>query len=622
MQYRQLYNLTIRHAFYKNDQSPDFTILPTPECERLLRDYRLVVKYHSTGLKVMVPIKMEVDQTTKKLKEVPFISIPESVELSFWLKNNNPALPIFTDLDDFFSGGLTRQPIFSNKDLPDSGTLDIHQMTAFQTDEFFIPKNQKTFPVILKNKPLNEGIDLHIFLKDTNQTAQDVLDSWESKFDNEEKRKGFSMEIVGDGTDILKETTQFEKLYPPFQLNYPVISPQVEITYHGKEIKPKIEVKQKAGLVGNALFTIGEKPPQMTIESFPSPQNGKMVLPRWSVILDKWKTFPKSDLIENDNKGFRFKLIDGAGDNHIQVQDFEELKIQETPEWVLPEIGLNGLKIIYNGEEKVARVKVFKGNGVNDFHIQDEPVFEITGITENNKPQFLKAGNALIMDVNQQDEPTFKITYPVQPTLPWGVFGQVKTQLKKVFFDFLEQPTNIEFDVRFEPAKRYWKYYVISEIGSNGTTNDKSNPNIDDIKVIKSLNEGKFKFPDFFIKKATATHFKDFNNFGVLGSNTKMELPELDRLWKKVNEIEANLSLINNPNLNEENRILLVSKQKIPCKEYFDEQLTLELVINKDLDIDEDKGGIQPETFKILLSPPKNDEIQIIKIKEPEIATT
>ncbi|MFK7774241.1 MAG: hypothetical protein AB8F94_18985 [Saprospiraceae bacterium] len=620
MQYRQLCNLTIRHAFYKNDQSPDFTILPTPECERLLRDYRLVVKYHTTGLTVMVPIKLEVDQTTQKLKEVPFLSMPESVELSFWLKNNNPALPEFTDFNEIFSGGLIRQPIFSNKDLPDSGKLAVHQMKAFQTDEFAIPENLKSFPIVLKNKPFHEGIDLHIFLSETNRSASEVLESWKLKFD-EEERRGFSMEIMGEGTDTLKETSQFERLHPSFHLKYPgtdETEQQVEITYHGREIKPKIEVKQKGGLAGNAFFTIGTNPPQIKIESFPSFQGEEKIFPIWSTILRVWKTSQNSSGVERDNKGFRFKLIDGAGDQPIEIKDFEELKIQEKPEWVLPEIGLNGLRIIYNGGEKIARVKVSKGN-INDFQIQNEPIFEITGITENNKPQFFKDGNALVMDVNEQDKSSFKITYPVQPTLPWGVFGQVKTQLKKVFFDSLQEPANIELDVRFEPAKKYWKYYVVSEIASSNAPNAISN--IDQINVINSLEDSKSDLSEFF--KLTLTDAKGISEtLDAVGTNTGMLSEELDRLKEKIKEIEGNLVSNTKLNVHGKKRTLFVSDNKINCKEQYDAQLTLKLVVDEDKDIITNEDGIQPFTLEIPLAPPKNDEVQIIIIKEPEIATT
>ena len=125
MQYRTLFSLTIRHDYYDSGECPDFTVAPTPECARILQNYRLLGRPEPTGFRVLT--SLDKNDATK-----PFFDLPQGLNFRFFLYLNNPKFVNFTDLEASFGQNLGGKPVvFFNKALPSqTDAFDFEQVNT------------------------------------------------------------------------------------------------------------------------------------------------------------------------------------------------------------------------------------------------------------------------------------------------------------------------------------------------------------------------------------------------------------------------------------------------------------------------------------------------------------
>ncbi|MEN9866776.1 MAG: hypothetical protein RL748_2366 [Pseudomonadota bacterium] len=89
MSYLPLFSLVLQHDYYTDRCCNDFTIEATPETQKLLANFRCVLKPMSNGLRVLI-------QATSQ--GTPFIAMPEITRFNFQLRLRNPDFSLFTDL--------------------------------------------------------------------------------------------------------------------------------------------------------------------------------------------------------------------------------------------------------------------------------------------------------------------------------------------------------------------------------------------------------------------------------------------------------------------------------------------------------------------------------------------
>ena len=116
MSYRKLFGLDIFHDYYQDRICPDFSIEPTPACEKIIKDHRLILKKKLNGIQVIARFNSE---------GKPWIQLAESLKFTFVLKLNNIKFIDFTD--------IALQPnnnsvyLFSNQNTKTSESSELEQ---------------------------------------------------------------------------------------------------------------------------------------------------------------------------------------------------------------------------------------------------------------------------------------------------------------------------------------------------------------------------------------------------------------------------------------------------------------------------------------------------------------
>ncbi|MEB3281954.1 MAG: hypothetical protein VKK42_23835 [Lyngbya sp.] len=90
MVYKQLFELSIFHNYYRSQVCPDLSIEPTPECRRILSGYRLILKNKVNGIVVIAPVDSE---------NQPQIELADNLKFTFLLKLKNKTFLDFTEID-------------------------------------------------------------------------------------------------------------------------------------------------------------------------------------------------------------------------------------------------------------------------------------------------------------------------------------------------------------------------------------------------------------------------------------------------------------------------------------------------------------------------------------------
>lgn len=642
MKYRQLYSLTIRHEYYPNGKCPDFTLIPTPECERVIRDFRLLVKYFPFGLKVLTPLKeIEVagQDGSKTKKIVPFLDIPESVKFSFWMKSDNPDFGAFTDLDKTFSGNSIVNPIFHMQGLPSlgvnisspktielapsgeySGRIPTVASNASSLDSFLrvnYEGERSSSQVIIKREDIPGAT--HAKFDALSQAGQLIIDigraqssinlfsvetllaEWEKHLEDSGAGAdgGFSFKLIeldalSEGAPHVLISNNEQKTYglnSEYTAQLPADNPDhfLSVKYTGAAPNaeaPRVVIKsetppgtQAVGLnVNGSIFTISVGADADSVST--------------SAVAKAWKN--------NFSPGDFFLELFSA-----DVLRVKELEAFQTDRFVVPENLPDNITIF----SVILKNKPFKRPG--DLSLD----FKLEGPPEVTIDHFKTEPNVMAFAAGQQYGKPINLTYPVRPALPWGVFGRADIHPKVAFDDLSLNTPDADLFIQFRSKAFYWKYYVVSEIGFDNTT-PVSAP-----KQEVKLGENVDKVLDIpFFLEQFESDVLDSNSLVANSDIEKgLEPSEFARLITQLKEIESNLEKATGMTLKTKTRHLLVSKEKIISQKEYEDRLILKLD-KSDLDVDKNMAGVQPFKLDVSLRPPKNDEVQVVLIKKPALA--
>jgi hypothetical protein len=97
MKYMPLLHLLVNHDSYADGRCSDFEIVPTLETQRLLANYRCILKPLPNGIRVLIAVA---DNGT------PFIRLGKNLTIAFHLLLRNPDFALFTDLAELTQSSL------------------------------------------------------------------------------------------------------------------------------------------------------------------------------------------------------------------------------------------------------------------------------------------------------------------------------------------------------------------------------------------------------------------------------------------------------------------------------------------------------------------------------------
>lgn len=107
MKYRALLELALFHSYYRDGRCPDFTIEPSSETARLLRNHRCQCKTTSSAIHIAIAEAGSSGQ--------PLVPLPAQTVLRFYLKLQRSDFALLTDLASL---SAMSAPTFSSTGLP------------------------------------------------------------------------------------------------------------------------------------------------------------------------------------------------------------------------------------------------------------------------------------------------------------------------------------------------------------------------------------------------------------------------------------------------------------------------------------------------------------------------
>jgi hypothetical protein len=130
MKYRAVFSLRLRHLFYADNRCRDFRIEPAVYTQRLLKNYRCVLKPLPDGILVL---------TAAGENDKPLIPILGNVTFAFQLRLLHPDFSLFTELADVKKAA----PLFTNAGssaLAAVVALQLRERTASNSETLILPK--------------------------------------------------------------------------------------------------------------------------------------------------------------------------------------------------------------------------------------------------------------------------------------------------------------------------------------------------------------------------------------------------------------------------------------------------------------------------------------------------
>ena len=144
MKYLPLLNVYLTHTYHADGRCPDFRIEPTSETQRLLDNYRCVLKPLPDGIRVLTAVDDHGD---------PFIGMRKGTTLAFRLRLQNPDFALFTDLTEFAKAAA---PVYTNDQVsagaPVRLKLASHQ--AWSTEHMVVRQPSTEDSFTLSGRPL------------------------------------------------------------------------------------------------------------------------------------------------------------------------------------------------------------------------------------------------------------------------------------------------------------------------------------------------------------------------------------------------------------------------------------------------------------------------------------
>lgn len=144
MKYLPIFTLYLNHAYYADQRCSDFRLAPTPATQRLLDNFRCILKPFPNGIRIL---------TTVADDGAPLIPLQKGMTFAFqlWLQNANFAL--FTDLTEL--AGIAA-PVYTNDQVSagDPVELTLVSRQAWATERFTVRQPNKAEVFALSGRPL------------------------------------------------------------------------------------------------------------------------------------------------------------------------------------------------------------------------------------------------------------------------------------------------------------------------------------------------------------------------------------------------------------------------------------------------------------------------------------
>lgn len=152
MKYLTLFSVKINHGYYPDGRCPDFRIETAAGTGKTLQDFHCLFKPTIHGLQILV----QVDGKNK-----PLVSIPKKTPFRFYLYSENPALSLFTDLEEIQQ---TYAPLYTNTGSTGSGKLGLTSQKAAASETFTVqnPSDLEAFSISRKPAPKTRRASFHI----------------------------------------------------------------------------------------------------------------------------------------------------------------------------------------------------------------------------------------------------------------------------------------------------------------------------------------------------------------------------------------------------------------------------------------------------------------------------
>ncbi|NEQ11343.1 MULTISPECIES: hypothetical protein [unclassified Moorena] len=165
MLYKQLFELSILHDYYRDKVCPDLSVEPTPECSRVLRGHRLIVKNKVNGIVVITPVYSENSENSENSEQKPWVELADNLQFTFILKLKNQDFIDFTDIDWKPVDNVSYH--FSNENNNENKASDL-DIIHTQWCYIKVPRVQTIFGIVdiynnsSMSKDLNQGSDYKI----------------------------------------------------------------------------------------------------------------------------------------------------------------------------------------------------------------------------------------------------------------------------------------------------------------------------------------------------------------------------------------------------------------------------------------------------------------------------
>ena len=152
MKFLPFLDLRLTDTYYADGRCPDFWIEPTGETQKLLKNYRGVLKPTPNGMRIFMPVTEQ---------NVPFIPLPKETTFAFQLRLHNPDFALFTELTELIP---VAAPIYTNATLSSgqSGQLALVARQVWSTERFIIRQPAQEDRFVLQGRPLT-GLQLTDF---------------------------------------------------------------------------------------------------------------------------------------------------------------------------------------------------------------------------------------------------------------------------------------------------------------------------------------------------------------------------------------------------------------------------------------------------------------------------
>ncbi len=152
MKYLPLIALHLTHPYYVDSRCPDFWIEPTLATQRLLDNYRCLLKSVPNGIRILIAVTDA---------GIPFIPLQPDMTFAFQLRLQNPDFALFTDLTEITQ---TIAPVYTNVEANPEKPVQLALVSrrAWATERFVVRQPAREDRFVLSGRPL-AGLQLADF---------------------------------------------------------------------------------------------------------------------------------------------------------------------------------------------------------------------------------------------------------------------------------------------------------------------------------------------------------------------------------------------------------------------------------------------------------------------------